>query len=75
VFLTGTAAELVPVREIDDHTIGTGQPGPVTRELARVFDDALHGRDPRYREWLDLVELPVAGAEGAAGPARAAGTA
>ena len=58
VFLTGTAAELVPVREIDDHTIGSGEPGPVTRELQRVFDDALHGRDPRYAEWLDVVEVP-----------------
>ena len=45
VFLSGTAAELVPVREIDDHRIGAGEPGPVTRELQRVFDDALHGRD------------------------------
>jgi branched-chain amino acid aminotransferase len=59
VFLTGTAAELVPVREIDDHPIGAGEPGPVTRELQRVFDDALHGRDGRYAEWLDLVEVPT----------------
>jgi branched-chain amino acid aminotransferase len=59
VFLTGTAAELVPVREIDDHAIGTGQPGPITRELQRVFNDALHGRDPRYAEWLDMVEVPT----------------
>jgi branched-chain amino acid aminotransferase len=59
VFLTGTAAELVPVREIDDHAIGAGEPGPVTRELQRVFDDALHGRDGRYAEWLDLVEVPT----------------
>jgi branched-chain amino acid aminotransferase len=58
VFMTGTAAELVPVREIDDHAIGTGQPGPVTREIQRVFEDALHGRDPRYREWLDVVPVP-----------------
>jgi branched-chain amino acid aminotransferase len=58
VFLSGTAAELVPVREIDDHRIGSGEPGPVTRELQRVFDDALHGRDARYREWLDVVEVP-----------------
>jgi branched-chain amino acid aminotransferase len=58
VFLTGTAAELVPVREIDDHPIGTGQPGPITREIQRVFDDALHGRDPRYAQWLDVVEVP-----------------
>jgi branched-chain amino acid aminotransferase len=58
VFMSGTAAELVPVSEIDDHAIGTGQPGPVTNELQRVFDDALHGRDPRYLEWLDVVKVP-----------------
>jgi branched-chain amino acid aminotransferase len=58
VFLSGTAAELVPVREIDDHAIGAGEPGPITRELQRVFDDALHGRDARYSEWLDVVEVP-----------------
>jgi branched-chain amino acid aminotransferase len=56
VFLSGTAAELVPVREVDDHAIGSGEPGAVTRELQRVFDDALHGRDPRYLEWLDVVQ-------------------
>ncbi len=60
VFLSGTGAELVPVREIDDHRIGTGAPGPLTREIQRVFDDALHGRDPRYADWLDLVEVPSA---------------
>jgi branched-chain amino acid aminotransferase len=60
VFLSGTAAELVPVREIDDHAIGTGQPGPVTRAIQSTFDDALHGRDPRYRDWLDLVNVPAA---------------
>ncbi len=67
VFLSGTAAELVPVREIDDHAIGRGEPGPVAHEVQRVFDDALHGRDPRYAEWLDLVEVP-------AHPAPAAGS-
>ena len=58
VFLSGTAAELVPVREVDDHRVGAGEPGPITRELARVFDDALHGRDERYLEWLDVVKVP-----------------
>ena len=58
VFLSGTAAELVPVREIDDHTIGAGKPGPITGEIQRVFDDALHGRDPRYAKWLDVVKVP-----------------
>jgi branched-chain amino acid aminotransferase len=65
VFLSGTAAELVAVREIDDHPIGGGQgAGPITREIQRVFDDALHGRDPRYAAWLDIVEVPSKAATG-----------
>jgi branched-chain amino acid aminotransferase len=55
VYLTGTAAELVPVVEIDDHRIGDGAPGTVTRAVQTAFDDALHGRTERYREWLDPV--------------------
>jgi branched-chain amino acid aminotransferase len=55
VFMTGTAAELVPVREIDDHTIGEGTPGALTRAVQTAFDDALHARGERYREWLDPV--------------------
>ncbi|HEX4109162.1 MAG TPA: branched-chain amino acid transaminase [Solirubrobacteraceae bacterium] len=57
VFLTGTAAELVPVREVDDHAVGTGKPGEITRHLQQAFDDALHGRTERYREWLDPVPM------------------
>lgn len=57
VFLTGTGAELVPVREIDDHAIGDGTGGgAVTQELQRVFDRALHGGEPRYADWLDVIE-------------------
>jgi branched-chain amino acid aminotransferase len=59
VFMTGTAAELVGVCEVDDHPIGGGEPGPITRQLLQVFDDALHGRSPRYQEWLDVVKLPT----------------
>ena len=55
VFMTGTAAELVPVREIDDHTIGGGKPGALTQAVQTAFDDALHARGERYREWLDPV--------------------
>jgi branched-chain amino acid aminotransferase len=58
VFLTGTAAELVPVREVDDHAIGTGARGDVTGAVQAAFHDALYGRTERYREWLDPV--PVA---------------
>jgi branched-chain amino acid aminotransferase len=55
VFMTGTAAELVPVREIDDHTIGAGAPGAITLAVQSAFEDALLGRSERYREWLDPV--------------------
>jgi branched-chain amino acid aminotransferase len=65
VFLSGTAAELVPVREIDDHTIGDGGGrGPITEAIQTVFVDALHGRDERYHEWLDVVKLPSRTAAG-----------
>jgi len=57
VLLSGTAAELVPVREVDDHTIGAGIPGPVTRELQGAFQDALYGRG-RHPEWNDVVAVP-----------------
>ena len=55
VFLTGTAAELVPVREIDDHPVG--EPGEITRVVQKKLDDALHGRAEEYLEWLDFVEV------------------
>jgi branched-chain amino acid aminotransferase len=58
VFLTGTAAEMVPVGEIDDHKIGDGKPGEITQTLQAKFEDALHGRAPEYAEWLDIVEQP-----------------
>ncbi len=59
VFMTGTAAELVPVREIDDHAIGDGDgAGPITRELQGVYDRALRGQESQYAEWLDVIEVP-----------------
>jgi branched-chain amino acid aminotransferase len=54
IFLTGTAAELVPVREIDDHDLG--EPGEITRHVQAKFEDALCGRAEEYLEWLDPVE-------------------
>ena len=56
-FLTGTAAEMVPVREIDDHPLG--EPGEITRQLQAKFEDALYGRAEEYLEWLDFVEIPA----------------
>ena len=62
VFFSGTAAELVPVREVDDHAVGTGRPGEVTRAVQQAYEDALRGRTERYREWLDPV--PALAAQG-----------
>jgi branched-chain amino acid aminotransferase len=59
VFMTGTAAELTPIREIDNYAVGTGEPGPITREVQALFDDVLFGRDERYAHWNDLVEVPA----------------
>jgi branched-chain amino acid aminotransferase len=56
VFLTGTAAELTPLRSLDD--IEIGPPGEVTRQIQKLYDDALTGRAEQYREWLDYVRVP-----------------
>jgi branched-chain amino acid aminotransferase len=56
VFLTGTAAELTPLRSLDD--IEIGPPGEITRQIQKVYDDALRGRADQYREWLDYVRVP-----------------
>lgn len=55
LFMTGTAAEITPVREVDLRPIGTGSRGPVTERVQRAYDDAVHGRDPRFAHWLDVV--------------------
>jgi branched-chain amino acid aminotransferase len=59
IFMTGTAAELTPLREVDDRPVGSGEPGEITRTIQREFEDALHGRSERYAEWLDLVAAPA----------------
>jgi branched-chain amino acid aminotransferase len=55
VFLCGTGAQISPVIEIDRRPIGTGRPGPVSRDLSRVYFDAVRGRTPAYRDWLTPV--------------------
>ena len=54
-FMTGTAAEVTPVRELDDRSIGAGAPGPITIKVQEVFHAAVQGRDPRYKNWLHYV--------------------
>jgi len=55
VFLTGTAAEVTPVREADWHPIGQGHVGPVTREIQAAYFAAVRGETPAYRAWLAYV--------------------
>ena len=59
IFMTGTAAELTPIREVDDLQVGDGTRGPVTTEIQAIFEDALHGRSERYADWLDRVPAAV----------------
>jgi branched-chain amino acid aminotransferase len=54
-FFTGTAAEITPIREVDNRTIGMGKPGPVTKQLQAAFFDIVHGRDNKHEEWLTYV--------------------
>ncbi len=54
-FFTGTAAEVTPIREVDERQIGEGRRGPVTERIQRRFFDAVHGRVPEYEEWLTYV--------------------
>ncbi|HEY7585424.1 MAG TPA: branched-chain amino acid transaminase [Candidatus Deferrimicrobiaceae bacterium] len=55
VFFTGTAAEITPVREVDDRRVGTGKPGPVTRRIQEKFFDIVRGRDALFQHWLDTL--------------------
>ena len=58
-FFTGTAAEVTPIRELNDRRIGEGARGPVTEEIQRRFFDTVRGRDPRYRDWLHIAGKPA----------------
>ena len=54
-FFSGTAAEITPIREVDNRVIGRGKPGPVTKQLQTAFFDIVHGRDSKHEEWLTYV--------------------
>src|SRR5437899_662357 len=54
-FFTGTAAEVTPIRELDDRRVGDGKPGPTTRRLQELFFAIVRGRDDRHRSWLAYV--------------------
>ena len=54
-FFTGTAAEVTPIRELDNRLIGSGKRGPVTEKLQKTFFDCVTGKSDKYREWLTPV--------------------
>jgi branched-chain amino acid aminotransferase len=54
-FFTGTAAEVTPIRELDNRAIGSGGRGPITEKLQTMFFDAVHGRSPQYENWLSYI--------------------
>jgi branched-chain amino acid aminotransferase len=56
IFLTGTAAELTPVREVDHRQIGEGKRGPVAEELQTAFFEVVTGADSRYARWRTFVD-------------------
>lgn len=54
-FFTGTAAEVTPIRELDNRVIGAGSRGPITEELQRRYFDVVYGRNEQYEHWLTRV--------------------
>jgi len=55
MFFTGTAAEITPVREVDDRKVGPGKPGPVTKTIQEAFFDIVRGKDKFFSSWLDVL--------------------
>jgi branched-chain amino acid aminotransferase len=55
-FLTGTAAEVVPIASVDDRSIGTGARGPLTEAIQTMFFSVVRGEVDRYKDWLDHVD-------------------
>ncbi len=54
-FFSGTAAEVTPIRELDNRAIGNGTRGPITEKLQSLYFDSVHGKVDKYKDWLTLV--------------------
>jgi branched-chain amino acid aminotransferase len=54
-FFTGTAAEITPIRELDNRQIGAGHRGPITAQLQSLFFDCVNGRVPAHKDWLAYI--------------------
>ena len=51
-----STAEVTPIRELDDRTIGDGKRGPITEKIQKTFFDAVYGRNDKYKSWLTYVK-------------------
>jgi branched-chain amino acid aminotransferase len=60
VFMTGTAAHVTPVVEVDRRPVGDGRPGPITRQLSKLYFDAIYGRNAKYRHWCTPARVRIA---------------
>jgi branched-chain amino acid aminotransferase len=54
-FLTGTAAEVVPIRSVDERIVGRGEPGPLTKRIQEIYFAAVRGQVDRYKDWNEHV--------------------
>ena len=57
LFMTGTAAEITPIRSVDRITVGTGKRGPITESLQAAFFGLFSGKTPDKYHWLDTVDM------------------
>jgi branched-chain amino acid aminotransferase len=54
-FLTGTAAEIVPIHSVDDRVVGEGKPGPITKSIQSTYFQAVRGELSQYESWLTRI--------------------
>jgi branched-chain amino acid aminotransferase len=55
-FFTGTAAEVTPIRKLDDKKVGDGKRGPITKKLQEIYFNVVHGKNAQYMKWLNFIE-------------------
>ncbi len=60
VFMTGTAAHVTPILEVDRRPVADGQVGPISKQLQSLYFDIIYGRNPKYVSWCTAVSMPVA---------------
>ena len=56
IFLTGTAAEITPICEVDHRKVGNGTIGPITKKLQNIYFAAIRGKNDKYLDWLDFLK-------------------